>query len=195
MTFLGSLPGATSYAITATDWGVPDPYDPGVSDTYTYTTSQTTSAFRGIPTHGGTYLPPGETYSFSVTAARADVSGCSAAATADGVQVLPDPGPAIVPGSVAATENPDQTFVTLTVLGEELVGAQDYEPFLIYTWSVTSTPAGGDALFDDNDGTNAGKTVVATLTAAGDYTFCVAVADEGRVRPRARLLPCAKARS
>jgi subtilase family serine protease len=63
------------------------------------------------------------------------------------------------------------TAVNLTALGADVAG----ESTLTYTWSATGTPPGSVA-FSAN-GTNAAKATVATLGAAGAYTFQVTVTD------------------
>ena len=183
--------GATGYTIQITDWGLPyDPNDTTWTNTRTVQVTdpaQTTYAVTGFP-HGeeGSFLLPGDTFSFSVSADKTGV-GSSAWATLDNVQTLDPADPTITPGHEAsATYNPvTGTSTPLSVLGQEpgdyasFLDAGIYEKYLTYTWSVVSAPTGGDAWFDENNGTNAGKDVVVTFTRAGTYTLRVTVADLG----------------
>jgi hypothetical protein len=63
---------------------------------------------------------------------------------------------------------------SLSVLGSDDGG----ESNLRYTWSVTTAPAGGTAIFNSN-GTNAAKNDTATFTKAGTYTLTVKIVDGG----------------
>jgi autotransporter-associated beta strand protein len=61
---------------------------------------------------------------------------------------------------------------TLSALGADVAG----ESSLNYTWTATSIPSGAsEPTFSSSNGTNAGKSTVATLYATGQYTFEVTI--------------------
>jgi hypothetical protein len=74
----------------------------------------------------------------------------------------------------SATPNP----VTGTTTNLSVLGADDGgEPNLTYGWSVTTKPAGvADPSFSANNG-NGAKNTLATFSAAGNYSFTVAILD------------------
>ena len=76
--------------------------------------------------------------------------------------------------AVSATMNSAGKTATLSVLGSDDQG----ELNLIYTWKITSTPAGGSAIFNVNSN-NAAKNDTITFTGAGDYGISVTIVDKG----------------
>lgn len=88
-----------------------------------------------------------------------------------GSAVQPDSNTPTVATPAAASPNPvTGTSTNLSVLGFDDGG----ESALTYTWSATTAP--GSVSFSAN-GTNAAKNTVATVGAAGSYTFRVVVRD------------------
>ena len=63
---------------------------------------------------------------------------------------------------------------SFSVLGSDDGG----ESKLLYTWSVTASPAGGTATFNIN-GTNSAKNMTATFTKAGTYGLTATIMDAG----------------
>lgn len=81
--------------------------------------------------------------------------------------IAPTP-PTVMTPAAAMTPAAGATTVSLSALGSDAAG----EAGLLYTWSATTAPA--PVTFDRN-GTNAAKSVVATLTRGGAYTFQVSI--------------------
>ncbi len=76
------------------------------------------------------------------------------------------------------TANPTTVAGTTTTLSAASVTDDLPESALVYTWSATTVPVGGSATFAASNGTNAGKSLVATLTKAGSYQFICTVRDQ-----------------
>jgi hypothetical protein len=108
----------------------------------------------------GTALPSGVSALF----VRLPFSGGgSAPSTLPFITQAPAATPAVVSG----------TTTQLTTLASD---PADPESALTYTWSVSSAPAGGSAVFSPN-GTNDAKQSTATFNRAGVYTLIVTVTD------------------
>jgi plastocyanin len=83
-----------------------------------------------------------------------------------------DAPPTVVTPAAASPSTVTGKTTALSVLG----GDDDGEASLIYTWSVTSAPAGAHPTFSAN-GTNAAKNTTVTFDHAGAYTFVVTITD------------------
>jgi O-glycosyl hydrolase len=81
--------------------------------------------------------------------------------------------PVVVTPAAASPSPTSSTTTTLTAKGNDQQG----EGALTYTWAATVLPAGAAAPLFSNNGTNAGKSSVATFKAAGNYTLTVTITD------------------
>src|SRR5271165_2194070 len=81
--------------------------------------------------------------------------------------------PPTVAKAATATLGSNGKTASLTVLGSDAQGASS----LVYTWTITSTPAGGSAKFGVN-GTNAAQNDTVTFSEAGVYGISVTLVDK-----------------
>ena len=81
--------------------------------------------------------------------------------------------PPTVTNAAAAILSTSGTTASLSVLGNDAQGAST----LVYTWTITSTPAGGSAKFSVN-GSNAAQNDTVTFTEAGVYGISVSIVDK-----------------
>ncbi len=151
-------------------WG--DPAIPA-DCSYRYTYDHNLPAGWSFSADGVLSGNPSATGSLSLTALVTDSSAYPDWARRSFTLIIDDPGNE--PPAVAAAASADPTVVaatttTLSCLGEDDGG----EAALRYTWSA-SGPA--DAAFDQSNGTNAGKSCSATLSAAGSYSFTCTISD------------------
>jgi hypothetical protein len=117
----------------------------------------------------GVYVASGSSGSLSVVSSTVGTYKNSA-----GVNfTLSFSGPTVVTPA-AANVAAAGTSITLTALGSDPAGANT----LTYTWAATAVPGGVTTpSFDTNNGTNAGKSEVATVYGTGAYTFGVTITD------------------
>ncbi|MDB5328643.1 MAG: polysaccharide lyase family 4 protein, partial [Phycisphaerales bacterium] len=142
------------------------------------------SAARGTIDANGNYVAPATAGSDTITATAnttktpgynttsSSTSAFTGTITGSGsttISVL-SATPSVV---TAASASPSPVYgktTTLSALGTDLTG----ESNLTYTWSVLGTPPAA-VTFSAANGTNAGKSTLATFTQPGDYTFRVTI--------------------
>ena len=127
------------------------------------------SATSGTINASGLFTAPAS--GTSCTVAAMSVSG-SVTGTAT-VSLLSAPGPTVTqPITVNGNQAVTGKTASLKVLGSDSAGAST----LLYTWSITSAPAGASTTFNVN-GTTTACNATATFNEAGAYTVTVTIAD------------------
>ena len=127
------------------------------------------SASGGTITSAGLFTTPGSSTNCVVTAKVAAVSGTAT------VTVLANAAPTVARSIIVNGNLPIAgQSATLSVLGADDRGESD----LVYTWSVSTSPAGGSATFGVN-GTNGAKATTMTFTKGGTYGVSVRIVDGG----------------
>ncbi|MEA2734466.1 MAG: hypothetical protein QOE14_917, partial [Humisphaera sp.] len=121
----------------------------------------------GSITSSGLYTAPETLGSYLVTASAGSANG-SATAT-----IVEDQAPTVVTPASASPNPTNGAQTQLSVLG----GDDGGEANLTYTWAATAIPAGAAAPSFSANGTNAAKSVSASLSAPGTYTFRVTISD------------------
>ena len=142
------------------------------------------SAARGSIDANGNYVAPATTGSDTITATAyttrtqgynttsSSTSAFTGTITGSGsttISVL-NATPTVVNAASASPSPVYGKTTTLSALGADLTG----ESNLTYTWSVLGTPPAA-ITFAASNGSNAGKSTLATFTQPGDYTFRVTI--------------------
>ena len=104
------------------------------------------------------------------------VSNASSISSAVAVNVTPPNTAPTVAQPISVNGNAAVTGKTASV---SVLGSDDGgEANLVYNWSVTASPVGGNVTFGLN-GTNGAKNTVATFNEAGSYTLSMKIVDSG----------------
>ena len=142
----------------------------GAMQTATNAVTNTASAFDGVTMIGQD--TNSSTRCFNGTMDEVRIYNTSLNATQIAALATATP---TVATAAASTPNPITSFTTtLSALG---VSTIYNESALTYTWSATSIPSGAAAPLFSANGTNAAKSVTATIYQSGTYTFLVTIAD------------------
>ena len=112
-------------------------------------------------------------YNAGPTAGTATVKAVSGTVSGTATVTVTNAAPTVATAASASPSPATGTTTTLSVLGADDGGAAN----LTYTWTTTGTPPA--AVSFSANGTNAAKSVMATFTKAGSYSFVVTIKDAG----------------
>ncbi len=109
------------------------------------------------------------------SAGSATVQATFGAITGTASVTINNPAPTVATAAASSANPVTGTTTSLSVLGADDRG----ESTLTYSWSTTTKPSGATNPTFSASGTNAAKSVIATFSQAGSYTFAVTITDLG----------------